>query len=60
MSVLFQTLENNKVVCYFYGLIPIPFDETAEGLKNVLVKRLEDDSIYEEVRTRTVAFIRYH
>ena len=29
MSVLIQTLENNKVVSYFYGLQEIGFDETS-------------------------------
>ena len=30
---LLQTLENGKVVTYFYRLIELGFDETAAGLK---------------------------
>ena len=52
-----QTLEKNKVVTFFYGLILIPMDESAESLKDVLVKRLRKDQTYDAVKKNIVGFV---
>ena len=57
--VLIQTLEEESIVVnYFYGLVPIPMDESAESLKNVVLKRFEDDQVLEKIKENIVGFIR--
>ena len=50
-------MEKNMVVNYMYALMEIPRDESAESLKDVLVARLERDTIYNEVREKIVGFV---
>ena len=37
LTVLFQTIEDNRVILYFYRLIPLGSDEIANGLYTELI-----------------------
>ena len=58
LVALIQTLEEYRVVNYFYSLIPIPSDESAESLKTVVLKKFEDDGILQKIKNNLVGFIR--
>ena len=50
-------MEKNVVVEYFYGLLEIPMDESAESLKKVLVDRLIRDGLFQAVKDKIVGFV---
>lgn len=47
--VLIQTLENDRVVVYYYKLLQVGFDETAEGYRDLITKQWNKDGIYDVV-----------
>ena len=49
--MLFQTIEKGyRVVTYFYGLLEIHYDESAQGLLNLLVSDFDRNGILEKIK----------
>ena len=57
LAVLFQTLEEDVPVTYYYGLLELQTDETAEGQTDVLIGQLEKDNVYESIKNRVISFV---
>ena len=57
LVVLLQTTEGKKVVTYYYHLIEIGLDESAQGLVDALIAQLKEDGLYVTVRKNLVAFV---
>lgn len=57
-AVLFQTLEEGKPVVYFYKLIELSSDESAQGLFNVISEewRKEENNFYDYMQENLVGF----
>ena len=56
LSVLLQGIEDNLPKVYFYRLILLGSDETAEGLLQVLLKAFDEDGITDKMRQNLVGF----
>ena len=54
--MLIQTLEQNKIVTYFYNLVEIPFDESADSLKDVIMAQFAADGIYDVMKVNERKF----
>ena len=50
LSVMIQTIENNRPVVYFYELIKLTADESGKGLFNSLIEQLTKDNLLEFVQ----------
>ena len=51
LVVLFQTIEKDyRVVTYFYGLLEIYYDESAQGLLDLLVSDFDRNGILDKIK----------
>ncbi len=50
LSVLFQTIENERPVVYFYKMIELKNDETGHGMFSPLLEEFENDEITEHMK----------
>ena len=57
MAVIIQTTENEVPVQFFYALLPIGSDETAEAQTALLVDKLKQDEVFEPVKNKIVSFV---
>jgi hypothetical protein len=58
LAVLIQSMEDYHPVVYFYKLIPIPSDETAQSLANIMIQSFENEKpgFSDVVRSKLVGF----
>ena len=56
LSVMFQTIEKNRPVVYFYRLIELTSDERGKGLYDALIGALEEDDLLNHIKTNLVGF----
>ena len=56
LTVLLQGIEHNLPKVYFYRLILIGSDETAEGLMQLLINAFEDDGIKDKMKQNLIGF----
>ena len=56
LSVLVQTLENERPIVYLYRLVELGVDETAVGLKNALIQVFQKDGIESHMKEKLVGF----
>jgi hypothetical protein len=56
LIVYLQSLEQLRPIVYFYGLLEIGLDETADGFLNILKKAFEKDGITESMKRTLIAF----
>jgi hypothetical protein len=54
LSVLFQTLQNEKTTVFLYKLIKLGNDESGQGLFNSLKEQLEEDGLIDYLKTHLV------
>ena len=57
LAVLFQTLEEDVPVTYYYGLLELKTDETAEGQTDVLMDKLKTDLLFPQIKNRVISFV---
>ena len=57
LVVLFQTLEAEVPVTYFYRFIKLGSDQTAEAQTIALIKQLKDDDLFDHVKKNIISFV---
>ena len=57
LAILIQTLEDEMPMNYYYALVKLQTDESAESQTQALIDKLTTDNIYEAVQSKIVSFV---
>ena len=57
LAILIQTLEDDMPMNYYYALIKLETDESAESQTEALIDKLTKDNIYDAVQNKIISFV---